>query len=363
MRKHRIHFLFLLILICFISSCSKATDVAEEQEICKTKEECIKKGDAFLSKVNKKMQGISELEAYTEVENKEQLTAYEEQRKDDERYFFLASYYIDNDELVDPYFEELDKKKLYKVFADDKDASKEVIASHEDMDYHQTLWDMYSLLIPAKYREDIKEFDIVTDGYDNIVAHVMQNAENPEDWIISLDALDSNININEVIKTLIHETAHVLTLNSTQIPVDQKYIKDVTEEKDISAYEAKCTALFLTEGCTKKDSYVNQFYEQFWKPIESEWKEKKVETNLEAQMQFFKEHEDKFVSEYATTNVAEDIADTFTAFILQDSSKVKESKEVKYQKIAFFYQFPELVKMRAEVLSGLQQISEEVEEA
>ncbi|WP_020061413.1 hypothetical protein [Bacillus sp. 123MFChir2] len=361
MRKNYIHFLFLLIFICLISSCSKAKNVAKE--VCKTKEECLKTGDASLSKINKNMQGISELETYTEVENKEELTAYEEQRKDDERYFFLASYYIDNDEIIDPYFEKLDKKRLQKVFSDDKEAREEISAFHEDTDYHQTLWDMYSVLIPAKYRENIKEFDIVSDGYDNVVAHVVQNENNPEDWILSLDALDSNVNINEVMKTLIHETAHVFTLNKTQIPVDKKYIKAVTEEKDISAYESKCTTLFLTEGCTKKESYVNQFYEQFWKPIEGEWKEKKVETDVEAQMQFFKEHEDKFVSEYATTNVVEDIADTFTAFILQDSNKVKESKEVKYQKIAFFYQFPELVKMRAEVLAGLQQISEEVEEA
>ncbi|MCM3734529.1 recombinase family protein [Bacillus cytotoxicus] len=361
MRKHYIHFLFLLMFICLISSCSKANKAAKE--VCKTTEECVKTGDASLSEINKNMQGISELETYTEVENKEELAAYEEQGKDDERYFFLASYYIDNNELVDPYFENLDKKRLQKVFANDKEAREEISAFHEDTDYHQTLWDMYSVLIPAKYRENIKEFDIVSDGYDNIVAHVMQNEDNPEEWVLSLDALDSNVYINEVMKTLIHETAHVLTLNKTQIPVDKKYVKAVTEEKDISAYESKCTTLFLTEGCSKKESYVNQFYEQFWKPLESEWKEKKVETDLEAQMQFFKEHEDKFVSEYATTNVAEDIADTFTAFILQDSNKVKESKEGKYQKIAFFYQFPELVKMRAEVLAGLQQISEEVEEA
>ncbi|MGG2094882.1 hypothetical protein AB1283_20265 [Bacillus sp. S13(2024)] len=134
MRKQRIYFLFLLISICFMSSCSKAKDVAKEQEICKTKEECIKKGDALISQINTKLQGISELEKYTEVEDAEELAAYEEQRKDDERYFFLASYYIDNDELVDPYFEELDKKRLHKVFADDKEASEEIITSHEDMD-------------------------------------------------------------------------------------------------------------------------------------------------------------------------------------------------------------------------------------
>lgn len=79
-------------------------------------------------------------------------------------------------------------------------------------------------------------------------------------------------------------------------------------------------------------------------------------------LNFFKEKHDEFVSQYGTTNVAEDIADTFTAFILQDSKKVKEGTELKYKKIAFFYQFPELVKMRVEVLSGLYDISKTIEQ-
>lgn len=118
----------------------------------------------------------------------------------------------------------------------------------------------------------------------------------------------------------------------------------------------------MQEGCTKADSYINKFYDSFWKQIEKEWQEKQIETNLEAQIQFFKEKHDQFVSEYGTTNVAEDIADTFTAFVLQDSKQVKEGEELKYKKMAFFYQFPELVKMRAEVLSGLYKISKEVKE-
>lgn len=71
-------------------------------------------------------------------------------------------------------------------------------------------------------------------------------------------------------------------------------------------------------------SYINQFYNSFWKDIEQEWAEKKVEESEETQIEFFKEKHEEFVSQYGTTNVAEDIADTFTAFILQDSEKVKE---------------------------------------
>ncbi len=61
-------------------------------------------------------------------------------------------------------------------------------------------------------------------------------------------------------KTLIHETAHVLTLGHKQIPVDENYVKDFEEDKDISTYRNKCGTLFLQEGCAKENSYINQFY-------------------------------------------------------------------------------------------------------
>ena len=237
-----------------------------------------------------------------------------------------------------------------------------MLQQRQDREYHESLWDMYSTLIPAKYRGNITEFDLITDGYDGVVAHVMPSMENPKDWTLSLDTLDSAVNIDEVMKTLIHETAHVLTLGHKQIPVNEQYLKAFEEDKDIASYQNKCKSLFLQEGCAKESSYINQFHNSFWKQIEQEWTEKKVEESEEAQMQFFKERQDEFVSEYGTTNVAEDIADTFTAFILQDSKEVKEGTELKYKKIAFFYQFPELVKMRAEVLSGLYDVSKTIEQ-
>ena len=348
--------------ICLITSCSKDVDVAYEKEICKGQEECTQLGDEILQTVNKKMEGLSELEEPADyIEDPEVIQEAEEQLANEENYFFLASYYIENEELTDPYSEELDKKRLNKVFAEDKEAKNEIIAQHEDIEYHEMLWEIYRTLIPATYRESIKEFDIVTDGYDGMAAHVSPSIDRPKEWILSLDMLDSNVNIEQVMKTLIHETAHVLTLQDTQVPVDTKYLQAVAEEKDITPYQEKCDTLFLLEGCAKRDSYINQFHSLFWRNMESEWQEKQVETSLEAQIQFFKEKHDQFVSEYATTNVAEDIAETFTAFILQDSKKVKESQEIKYQKIAFFYQFPELVKMRAEVLSGLYEISSNIE--
>ncbi|AHK40962.1 Lipoprotein [Bacillus anthracis str. SVA11] len=357
----------VIVAMGLMAGCDSSMKSVKEKGICKTEEECVEIGDKKFQKVYEKIDGLSELEAVgdydiEEHESADMKEAEQKKEDDDESYFFLASYYIDGDEIVDPYFEKIERKRLNKVFAEDKEVKEEVLQQRQDRGYHEDLWDMYRTLIPAKYRGNITEFDLITDGYDGVVAHVMLSIENPKDWTLSLDTLDSAVNIDEVMKTLIHETAHVLTLGHKQIPVDENYIKDFEEDKDISTYRNKCGNLFLQEGCAKENSYIHQFYNSFWKSIEQEWTEKKVEESEETQIEFFKEKHDEFVSQYGTTNVAEDIADTFTAFILQDSKKVKEGTELKYKKIAFFYQFPELVKMRAEVLSGLYDISKTVEQ-
>ena len=51
--------------------------------------------------------------------------------------------YIDDDEIVDPYFERLDRKRLNKVFADDEVAKDDLLSQRQDREYHETLWDMY----------------------------------------------------------------------------------------------------------------------------------------------------------------------------------------------------------------------------
>ncbi|WP_369902099.1 recombinase family protein [Bacillus manliponensis] len=361
MKNKYIYFLAILSLTMLMASCSKETESKQVKEVCKGQEQCTQVGDELVQKVNEKIVGISDLEEFIPIEDESLFAEYEAESKDEDRYFFLTSYYIDNEEIVDPYTEKIDKKRLKKVFKDDKELQEYIISSQEDVEYHDMLWDLYSTLIPVQYREPIKEFDIITDGYDHMLAHVMQHPDYPEEWTLSLDGLDSEVYFDEMMKTLIHETVHVLTLNDSQVPIDEKYLEAFMDEKDVSKYEEKCKSLFLMEGCTKEDSYINQFHAKFWTDIEQEWLEKNVETDLGAQVDFFEQHQDKFVSEYATTNVVEDLAETITTFILSDSKTVKESQEIKYQKIAFFYQFPELVQMRADVLSGLYELSKDME--
>ena len=56
----------------------------------------------------------------------------EQKKEEDDNYFFLASYYIDGDEIVDPYFEKLDRKRLNKAFADDEVAKGDLLSQRQD---------------------------------------------------------------------------------------------------------------------------------------------------------------------------------------------------------------------------------------
>jgi hypothetical protein len=55
------------------------------------------------------------------------------------------------------------------------------------------------------------------------------------------------------------------------------------------------------------------------------------------------------VDDYSTTHPAEDIAESFTYFVFGPKPTGNSIKE---QKIAFFYEYPELIHLRENILSG-----------
>ena len=65
---------------------------------------------------------------------------------------------------------------------------------------------------------------------------------------------------------------------------------------------------------------------------------------------YYKNNSNRFVSDYATINVEEDLAETFVKFIFDSKPKGETIKE---QKILAFYEEAELVKIRDEVRSNL----------
>ena len=58
----------------------------------------------------------------------------------------------------------------------------------------------------------------------------------------------------------------------------------------------------------------------------------------------------EFVTDYAPTSPAEDIAESWSFFVLK---KKPASKTIANEKVLFFYEFPELVNLRSQIAHNL----------
>ena len=118
----------------------------------------------------------------------------------------------------------------------------------------------------------------------------------------------------EMIFTIVHEFAHILTLNSSQV-------EGVIEE-------SVCQTNYIEEGCPRQDSYFQGFFQNFWSDGSDGYTPS------------------YFVTEYAATNPGEDIAESFAKFVLSGKTG---GATVADQKVDFFNAYPELIVMRENI--------------
>lgn len=235
----------------------------------------------------------------------------------------LATYKITGDTISSPEFASETPDEFVKYQQDTKD--------------HTRIWKFITDVIPAERRTMLSQFVVFSDGYDNSTGAVDQG-ESPDSWTIEADAVDAQ-DFKMLSTTLIHEFGHMLTLNDQQI----------TAETDT------CDTYLSLDGCSLEDSYINAFYDAFWTDIYDEWKSnvnlsEEGEADEDDVAAFYEKHTDEFLTDYAPTGPEEDIAESWTYFIF--SSRPTDEKPAN-QKILFFYDYPELVALRQQVLSGL----------
>lgn len=232
-----------------------------------------------------------------------------------------------------------------KIVLSDKSLKAQNEISKENMLLYQKSWNQCKKIIPAEYLDKLTKFEVNTDGVDNIMAHVVSENTDASKWRLALDIKDSingdgSFN-NEFNSTVIHEFAHVITLNEEQmLPLRSDYSGTYT----------------VDEGSLKRESYLNKFYDKFWYDIINEHNDINnsdytEEEKFENIYEFYEKYEDKFVSDYAATNPAEDIAETYRCFVLEDKPTGQTIKE---KKILFLYEFEELVKFREDIRKNLE---------
>jgi len=148
----------------------------------------------------------------------------------------------------------------------------------------------------------------------------------PTKWVLYIDLADSHpdgvFDKKEFPLTIIHEFAHLLTLSD--------------QELNLGESEENCQTYYPGEGCSYEKSYINTFYQSYWQDLNDEWAGAELDD-------FYAKYEDYFVTDYAATSPAEDIAESFMIFVIDD--KPRESS-IASQKVNFFYDYDELVDLR-----------------
>ncbi|MDX9863252.1 MAG: hypothetical protein RBT34_00460 [Anaerolineaceae bacterium] len=232
----------------------------------------------------------------------------------------LVTYKISGETLLDP---------VYVEVGDD------FIAAQKDLDSQQSAWAYFASLVPVEERAQIVEFQVFTDGEEETLAYVEPLADDLRTWRLSIDIADTK-NVQELTLTMIHEYGHVLTLNAGQIAVGQ----------------SGCSTYQNQEGCALPQSYLAVFVDQFWGELYDEWQEIDYIQNDDAYYaaldDFYAKYADQFVSDYAATNPEEDIAEAWSHFVLYPRP---DGKTIAEQKILFFYDYPELVTLREEIVA------------
>ncbi len=205
------------------------------------------------------------------------------------------------------------------------------------------IWDMFIGIAGPEYaKKFIRYYVTFRDGESSTLGAVI-----PFDrgalWMLAVNANNASLKNPKWRKdmsiTLIHEFAHIVTLNKVQF----KHTKPTKS----------CQPVYKggLDGCPLKNSYYKKYLERFWnegdfRHLEAVRTEKHDETRKRLLLAYYREHVDDYTTKYAARNPEEDIAESFTDFILR--AKPTGTKE-KDQKLLFFYEYPELVTMRERI--------------
>jgi hypothetical protein len=252
----------------------------------------------------------------------------------------LVTYQVHGDQITDPKFE---------VVPDD------LVGEQHDVKRQQEAWSLFATLIPPESRQIISQFVVITDGKDDTIAAVDYAEDDLAHWALEVDIADLD-DKDALTFDLVHEFAHLLTLNKTQVSFDEELAKNPDDQTLLKNKAALCSDYFTGMGCSLPDSYVNIFYKRFWGQINAEWEridalqyKDDLTPYYNGLHDFYESHLDQFVDDYAATHPTEDIAESFAYFVF---SPKPSGNSVKEQKIKFFYEFPELVKLRDDILKG-----------
>ncbi|MGA1836951.1 hypothetical protein VD659_08455 [Herbiconiux sp. 11R-BC] len=200
-------------------------------------------------------------------------------------------------------------------------------------------WARFSL-IAGDAAASVTAFSLYDDPDDTSEASVARDDGTASAWDLQVNAAWA-ADSGELDHTLVHEFGHLLSLSPA----------------DVAEVTGACPTLQLSEGCARPGSAIAAFQERFWSGLDVGTP---GGTPSDSEVTAFYQANggsDSFVSEYAATNLTEDVAESWAAYVLSAtpgfSYRDASGSAVWSQKVRFFDGFPALVSERERIRGAL----------
>ncbi|WP_299835016.1 putative zinc-binding metallopeptidase [uncultured Tenacibaculum sp.] len=233
---------------------------------------------------------------------------------------------------------------LYKVEGDRISKIKDYTVTGQDLEYqkdvtkHNEIWDLVKKIVPIAQLQKVGEFVIYNGTPTGSAGFVVEIKQDLSSWKMGIAinyAYEGGFNANgELAYTIIHEFGHVLTLNDTQL----------------NSSQTNCTTYNPGEGCAKPNAYINELYQNYWADI---WSAYQTASNQgeDALNSFYQTNRDRFVTNYAATNPAEDIAEVFATYVTKKD--IPAGNTIAEKKILLMNNRSELIEFRNHIRTNL----------
>lgn len=228
----------------------------------------------------------------------------------------------------DDHDHEAGEEEVLGTFAVDGDSIDVSNASPEVAGQATEIWERFVQLIPADQREMLTSFEL--NPAEASGAYVYPN-DDPTTWSMGVSiGLGGDLDY-----VLIHEFAHLLTLQAKEVPPGADTNPDA------------CPTYFTGEGCALSGTTMATFVERFWPASQlDEIARLQDAEDYEGLEAFYENNRDDFVTDYATNNPAEDLAETFTVFVLNDRPT---GNTIADQKVNLLWDDPSMVALREQI--------------
>lgn len=225
-------------------------------------------------------------------------------------------------------------ENIFKIV--DYQVSGQNLVYQQDTQEHQKLWRLVKKIIPVNHRTKISEFLIYNGDVNNTNGISVQINNDLSKWKLGLAINNSKGDQQKLIYTIVHEFGHILTLNNSQI--------------NSMIRENNCTNFYSYLGCSKNNSYINKFQNQFWSGIWDSFLVAQDSGSLGIQS-FYNTYNNHFLTSNSAVNPGEDIADVFATFVTRKNNS--NGNSITEQKIQFMYNYSELVSLRNYIRTNL----------